>query len=124
ASLIKSAATNSGSAESSAIIMHSDGPYKRPTETPSNWAFIWAATINGPPGPTILSTFLIVSVPKAYAAMHATPFPLNTRRIPKILATARRAASTLPSGLGGTTTWISGTPATIAGTAIVINDEG
>ena len=73
----------------------------------------------GEPGPTILRTFGMVSVPKPSAAIPAGPLTRNTSSIPSLRHTTSTAGSTSPElpGTGGTTKAIDGTPATTAGTA-------
>lgn len=101
---------------SSAKSRLSDGPQSIAVATPNRWARTWAAATAGLPGPTTLVTRGMVSVPKVSAAMAAGPFARKTRVSPSSRATASVAASAVSvPGIGGTTTAISGTPATTAG---------
>ncbi len=81
----------------------------------------------GEPGPTTLRTRGKVSVPNVRAAIPAGPLARKTRAMPSSRATARVAGSTTPSGepgTGGTTTAMSGTPATTAGVPIWQRTDG
>ena len=71
------------------------------------------------PGPTILSTWGIVAVPYAIAAMPCAPPTRNSRLTPASSA----AAITTGSGRGHMAI-TSGTPATRAGMAVINSDEG
>jgi hypothetical protein len=69
-------------------------------------------------------TFAIVSVPAAKAATACAPPIRYTSVIPNSQQTARITGWMLPLCLGGETTAISFTPATWAGTAVIITVEG
>ena len=71
------------------------------------------------PGPTILSTRGIVSVPYASAAIACAPPTAHTSSRPS----SRAAAATSPAPSGGVTTTIRSTPATCAGTAHMTSVE-
>lgn len=83
-----------------------------------------AATTHGLPGPTIFSAGFTVSVPKATAATACAPPTLYTVSTPARRAATSVAESTEPSGVGGVTMASSGTPATTAGTAVIIVTDG
>ena len=75
------------------------------------------------PGPTILSTFGIVSVPYASAATACAPPIVNTRSTPAMDAAAITIAFISPLGVG-TTILIELTPATLAGMVFIKTDDG
>ncbi len=107
------------------MISDSDGPHSMFVATPWTWARTWAAVTAGPPGPTILATRGTDFVPSTTAATPAGPFARRTRVIPSSRAVASTPGSTRSvPGRGGTTTVISGTPATSAGTPIITRTEG
>ena len=95
------------------------GPSSIIVATPWRCISTWAIVTAGEPGPTILRTCGIVSVPNPSAAMPAGPLTRNTSSIPSLRHTTSTAGSTSPQppGTGGTTSAIGGTPATTAGTA-------
>ena len=66
----------------------------------------------------------MVPVPVAKAATAWAPPILYTSSIPNSQHTAKITGWMLPSYLGGETTTISFTPATCAGTAVIITVEG
>ena len=76
------------------------------------------------PGPTILSTFGMLSVPKASAAMACAPPTLNTRSAPASFAATNVDGLTLPSLSHGVVIMISSTPATFAGIMFISTEEG
>jgi hypothetical protein len=78
----------------------------------------WAMVTAGLPGPTTFRTRGMDCVPNPSAAMPAGPFTRNTSVMPSSRQTTRTAGSTspLPPGTGGTTSTMSRTPATTAGT--------
>ena len=119
ASMSRSAARRIGSALLSASTTLSVGPSSIIVATPWRCISTCAQVTAGEPGPTTLRTFGKVSVPKPSAAIPAGPFARNTLLMPSLRHTTNTAASTSPSlpGTGGTTSAISGTPATVAGTA-------
>ena len=94
------------------------GPSSIIVATPWRCISTWAHVTAGEPGPTILRTFGIDSVPKPSAASPAGPLTRNTSVMPSLRHTTSTAGSTAPSppGIGGTTRTIRGTPATTAGT--------
>ena len=118
ASINKSSAARRGSVESSATIMLSVGPSTIIVVAPCRCISTCAAVTAGLPGPTIFRTAAMVCVPKPSAAMAAGPFARYTSSIPSIRHTTKTAGSTRPepSGIGGTTSAMRGTPATTAGT--------
>ena len=73
--------------------------------TPWRCISTWAHVTAGEPGPTILRTRGIDSVPKPSAASPAGPLTRNTSVIPSLRHTTSTAGSTAPSppGIGGTT---------------------
>ena len=87
--------------------------------SPTTWRL--ASATQRLPGPTILSTRGIVAVPYASAAIAWAP-PTRKIRVTPESAHAASTASVAP--VGGTTAMISCTPATRAGTAFMITDEG
>ena len=105
ASISRSAASSTGSAVSSAITRLSVGPSSIIVATPWRCISTWARVTAGDPGPTILRTCGIVSVPKPSAAMPAGPFTRNTSAMPSLRHTTSTAGSTSPAlpGIGGTT---------------------
>ena len=83
-----------------------------------------ASATNALPGPTILSTLGIVSVPYARAAIAWAPPTLNILSMPAILAAVSMAGLTLPLRPGGVTITTSGTPAIFAGIESMSTVEG
>ena len=75
------------------------------------------------PGPTILSTFGIVSVPYASAATACAPPTLNILSAPAIFAAASIIGLIFPSFAGEVIT-ISSTPAIFAGTIFISTVDG
>src|SRR6185437_14879975 len=106
-----------GSAEPSATTRLSVGPSTIIVATPWRCSSTWAHVTAGEPGPTILRTLGIDSVPNPRAARPAGPLTRKTSAIPSLRHTTSTAGSTAPSppGTGGTTRTIEGTPATTAG---------
>src|SRR5258706_10011823 len=102
------------------------GPNSMGVTTPKRCPSTGAQVTGGLPGPRIFRTFGNVSVPKASAATPAGPLARNTARMPSSSAVTSTASSTAPAepGTGGTTTAISGTPATTAGVPICTSTEG
>ena len=96
----------------------SDGPAGRSIAT-SRDTISFASFTNALPGPTILSTRGIVSVPYASAAIACAPPTAHTSSTPS----APAAAATRPAPSGGVTTTIRSTPATCAGTAHITSVE-
>ena len=78
-----------------------------------------AATSHGLPGPTIFTQRGTLAVPWAAAATACAPPALHTVSTPDRRAATSVAGSTLPSGPGGVSTMRSGTPATVAGMAVM-----
>src|SRR5262245_42283025 len=76
------------------------------------------------PGPTILSTRLIVSVPYASAAMACAPPTRYASVTPAMRAAVSTTGSRDLSAPGGDTSTISGTPATRAGIAVISTVDG
>ena len=107
----------------SAKTIASDGPAGRPTSTTSASSRL-AATTHGLPGPTIFATFAhrLGAVggggDRLRAADLVDASDADERR------RDQHAASTVPSGAGGVKIAISGTPATTAGTAVIIVTDG
>ena len=120
---IRSAATNFGSAVSSAITRTSLGPAIMSISTTPYSSFFAVAT-KILPGPTILSTFGISSVPYARAAIACAPPERNTRSTPQRPAATRISGFGVPSLQGGVTMMISFTPAIFAGTAFMMTLDG
>ena len=114
----RSAAHWPASAVASAITTTSLGPAGRSIahalETSS-----FAAVTQRFPGPTILSTRAIVSVPYASAAIAWAPPTAYTSSIP-----SSRAVASVASAGRGVTTAIRSTPATGAGTAAITSEDG
>ena len=75
------------------------------------------------PGPTILSTFGIDSVPNAIAAIACAPPTLYTFVAPASFAATNVFAVTFPSFPGGVVMMIFFTPATCAGTMFINTDK-
>ncbi len=96
----------------------SEGPAGRSIAT-SRETRSFASFTNAFPGPTILSTRGIDSVPKAKAAIAGGPPSAHTSSIPS----SRAAAATAPAPAGGVATTIRSTPATCAGTAHMTSVE-
>jgi hypothetical protein len=92
------------------------------SSTPASSRF--AATTQGLPGPTIFAHCLTLFVPYATAATATAPPTRYTVFTPAICAATNVAASKSPPGPGGVTTQISGTPATTAGTVVIITTDG
>ena len=82
---MRSMATNSGMAVSSASTHTSDGPAIMSMPTSPFTSFFAAAT-NALPGPVTLLTAGMVSVPYAMAAMACAPPTLKMRSTPAALA--------------------------------------
>ena len=76
------------------------------------------------PGPTILSTLGIISVPYASAAIACAPPTLKIASTPAISAATSVAGLTFPSAPAGVVIIILGTPATFAGTTFISVVEG
>ena len=76
------------------------------------------------PGPQILSTLGIDSVPKAKAAIACAPPTLKMRCTFAISAATNVGAGILPPSPGGETMIISLTPATSAGMAVINTVDG
>ena len=114
-----SAATKLGFALESAIIPISDGPAGKSISALSRRSIL-AAVTKTLPGPTILSTFFMDSVPSARAAIACAP---PTRYISDTPAISN---ATMVSGFigGGEQAHISLTPATRAGTAVMSAVDG
>ena len=83
-----------------------------------------ASTTNRFPGPAILSTLGMVSVPRVMAAMAWAPPTAKTRSTPAMLAAARVTVAGNPLGPGGVHMMISPAPATTAGMAVINIDDG
>ena len=96
----------------------SDGPAGRSIAT-SRETMSFASFTYALPGPTILSTRPIVSVPYASAAIACGPPTAHTSSTPRSSA----AAATSPLPPGGVTTTIRSTPAACAGTAHMTSVE-
>ena len=126
ASMSRSAASRSASADSSAITSDSVGPSTIIVTAPWRCISIWAADTAGDPGPTILRTRGIRSVPNPAAPIAAGPLARTTVEIPSLRHTTSTAGSTSPHppGTGGTNKTISGTSATTAGTPSWYATEG
>ena len=111
-------AMNSGMALPSNITQVSDGPdnVSRPT---SPHTTLFAAATSRPPTPTILSTWGMVSVPRAIAAIAHGPPTLKMRFTPRVVAAVMVQGSMEPSACGAMHITTSSTPATSAGMVFV-----
>ena len=118
----RSMATQSGLVEPSAITRISEGPATMSMPTTPKTRRLAAATY-ALPGPTILSTAGIVSVPNASAPTACAPPMRNTRSTPASAAAARTVAFICPSGVG-VTMMSCLTPATLAAMAFISTDDG
>ncbi len=76
------------------------------------------------PGPQILSTLGMDSVPKARAATAWAPPTEKIRSIPAMSAATSVIGETAPSDCGGVAKMTSLTPATFAGIAVIRSEEG
>ena len=83
-----------------------------------------AAVTQALPGPKILSTGRMLSVPSARAAMAWAPPTLNISDTPARRAAASTAGSALPSRRGGVHSTRLGQPAMRAGTASMMAADG
>jgi hypothetical protein len=117
---IRSAATRAGLALASAMMRTSVGPAIMSMPTWPTTCRLASATHRFP-GPTILSTRGTVAVPKASAPTAWAP-PMRKIRVTPERAQAASTGSVTPRG--GTTATISCTPATSAGTAFMMTEEG
>ena len=119
----KSAAKCAGLDFSSATIMISLGPATMSMPTsPNTWRL--ASVTYALPGPVILSTRRMLSVPYASAATAWAPPAFSTRCTPAILAANSTAWLTLPPMPGGVVMHTSGQPAITAGMAFISTVEG
>ena len=118
----RSIATHSGGVSPSHTTTTSDGPaiMSMPT-APKTSRFAVATQML--PGPTILSTRGTVAVPQAIAATACAPPMVKTRCTPQIRAAASTRSFSSPPG-AGTHITSSATPATCAGIAFMITDDG
>ena len=114
----RSAAHWPASAVASAIRTTSLGPAGRSIAHALETSSL-AAVTHWLPGPTILSTGSIVSVPYASAATACAPPTAYTSSMP-----SSRATASVASAGRGVTTAIRPTPATRAGTAAITSDDG
>src|SRR5690606_31003385 len=112
-----SEATNPALAVSSAMIKSSLGPAGISMAIPYFVAICLATVTNWLPGPNILYTGGMVSVPKVMPAMACMPPTLYILVIPHRLAAYKMAGCTFPSLLGGVQRTISLQPAMLAGMA-------
>jgi hypothetical protein len=118
----RSIATQSGLADESAITRISETPATMSMPTvPYTRRF--AAATYALPGPQILSTGRIDSVPYASAAIACAPPIAHALVTPARCAAASTSGLRRPSG-AGTTITISRTPATCAGIAPISTDDG
>ena len=99
------------------------GPYSASMPTLPNTSRL-AIVTKMLPGPTILSTRGIVSVPYASAAIASAPPARNTRSTPAISAATSFSGATTPSSPAGLIITSSLTPATFAGIAVISTDDG
>ena len=119
----RSAATYRASAVPSATTSTSDGPAGISIATPDKAASCLAAITYWLPGPKILYTAGMLSVPNVIAATACIPPALNTRDTPHNAAVHNTAGFTLPSGEGGVHNTVSRHPAIAAGTASISTVE-
>ena len=113
-----SCSTSVSSTPSSATTTISLGPAGRSIAT--SWLTINFAVFTAAlPGPKILSTGAIDSVPYAMAAIACAPPIAHTSSIPSSAA----AAATAAAPLGGVQTTIRSTPATCAGMPVIMSEE-
>ncbi len=118
-----SSAARRASSEPSAKRMTSLGPAGRRDPILSA-STRFAATNHGLPGPSIFRHFGIEAVPKAAAATACAPPALAMRDTPAKSAATNVAGSIIPSCPGGVRIIGSGTPATIAGIAVINVTDG
>ena len=104
------------------MIKISDGPAIISIPTVPN-TLLFASATYAFPGPTILSTFGIVSVPYAKAPIACAPPIEKIRSTCATFAAAKTKSFLSPLGVG-TTMISSWTPATFAGIAFIRTDEG
>src|SRR5262249_37841045 len=104
----------------------SDGPAGRSHAAPSgSFATNCFAAVTHPlPGPKILTTLGILSVPYARAATACAPPTLTTASIPQSSAAASTPRCAVPPGWGGAQTIRSGQPARRAGPPSMMTEEG
>src|SRR5579884_296850 len=114
---------NSGSAASSATTSSSDGP-ARPSIEQAPYTCRFASVTHTLPGPTILSTRAIVSVPYAAAAIACAPPTAYNSSTSHSQQANSTAGAIFPSRCGGVKTIVRETPATFAGTTLMITDDG
>ena len=104
------------------MIRISDGPATESMPTRPNTSRL-AVDTQTLPGPTILSTAGMLSVPQVNAATAWAPPMVQIRSTPARPAAASTAGSSAPRG-AGTAITTSPTPATRAGIAFINTDDG